>query len=162
MRAQLLFFLLYFASLSIYTQSVSLNIESIKMANDSLLIELIIQNISERDIVLYDFQLDDICYGIFILNMIESDTQKKYLLFPCEGYAADLDEILYSEKNTVQLTPLSILNKKLVVDVHRFSPKLKHKTNYILQLKLSGLVFPDLIKCVNIKDVNCSKVFYYE
>ena len=102
-----------------------------------------ITNMSNKPIVTYLPKIDDICYGLIKIPIVELQNKKLYKFFPCASYAADLDCIQTNSKNSISLNPKEKYNQYLNLNKKNIFPRLKKGRRYkfFVEWYLEGVCF---------------------
>ena len=125
-------------------QNKNLKIEIVdcKSIKNNISFCLRITNISNKPIVTYLPKIDDVCYGLIKIPIIDLKNNKLYEFFPCTSYA-DLDCIPINSKNSISLNPKETYNQDLKLYKKNIFPRLKKGRRYkfFVEWYLEGVCF---------------------
>lgn len=132
-------------ALHLYAQdeviAVNIAISKLEVSDNQLSLRLILYNEGEKPYTVYKPHVGDICSGILKFNIIDLNTNKKHVVFPCEEID-DLGAIFINRNNSIYLGQGEGYLQDFRFNLSDISPYVKKGTySFYVEFDLQNVLF---------------------
>lgn len=146
---------------AVFAQQVKMEVDSLKIDEDSIRFELNIANYSNKAVVVYRPKADAICYNILKIKFRNVRTGVTHEVFPCKAIL-DLNALILNDDNRIHLEPGEGVVVPFSFFLKSVSPFLTKKESYaiVVELNFKDVAFQPMLK--NMYEGNLTAVGFFK